>query len=112
MNGLFGNILTREMCILAASVIVIMLFIGRIPIKKATMKLNETIFWKNWGKFILLAFCIAGSFMPGVHDIPYNDWGGIIVFALVSSAAAYYGRAILKPIFLRRLEGKESIKKE
>ena len=92
------------MGVLAAAAIGLMLFVGRIPIKGA--RLNTKKVWEDWGVFILVAMCTAGSFTPGVHKIPYSEWGGILVFALVTSMVALLGRAILKPIILRRLEGK------
>jgi hypothetical protein len=33
-------------------------------------------------------------------------WGDTIVFALVASIVAHLGRAVLKPVLLRKLEGK------
>ena len=94
------------MGILAAAVIAIMLLLGRIPARGGKMKLNETKWWHNWGIFIMFALATAGAFMPGIHNIPYTEWGGIVVFGLVTSMVALLGRAALKPIILARLEGK------
>ncbi len=105
MENIWNEIITKEMAGLAAAAIGVMLFAGRIPYKGK--KLNESDVWKNWGEFILAGVCLAGSFTPGVHDIPYKEWGGILVFALVTSMVALLGRAVLKPIVLRRLEGKK-----
>jgi hypothetical protein len=102
MEGLFANLFTKEMAILAASAITVMLFVGRIPLENS--RVNETKFWKGWGIFILLIICLAGSFIPGIR--PEGEVGNVIVFGLLSSLAALLGRAILKPIVMNRLEGK------
>lgn len=105
MDSIWGEIITKPMGALAAAVIAIMLFLGRIPVKGK--KLNETKWWKDWGIFIMFALATAGSFMPGVHKIPYSEWGGIMIFACTTGMAALLGRAILKPLVLKRLEGKK-----
>lgn len=108
MDGsIWREIITVEMGSLAAAVIAIMLFLGRIPVQGGRGRLNELWWWHSWGIFIMFALAIGGAFMPGIHDIPYSDWGGILVFGLVTSMVALLGRAILKPIILRRLEGKQ-----
>jgi hypothetical protein len=104
MDNIFQEIVTKEMGLLAAGAIAVMLFLGRVPLKDK--KLNQTKMWKNWGIFLLVGICTAGSFAPGVNDIPISEWGGILVFAFVSSMVALLGRAVLKPIILKRLEGK------
>lgn len=107
MESIFSTIITPGMAGLAAAAIAIMLFIGRIPYKKS--RLNQTRIWKNWGEFVLVAICIAGAFAPGVSDIPYSDWGSLLVFAAVSSLVAHLGRKILKPLIISQLEGKSSV---
>jgi hypothetical protein len=103
MESIFSTIITPGMAGLAAAAIAIMLFLGRIPYKKG--RFNQTKFWKNWGEFVLFAICIAGSFAPGVSNIPYKEWGSLLVFAAVSALVAHLGRKILKPIIITRLEG-------
>lgn len=113
--GLFENIITKEMATLAVAAIAIMTFIGKIPIKYKpaynkpikSKPINKTKIWKNWGIFLLFIICTAGSFTPGVHEIPCSEWGGILVFAFTTSMVALLGRTILKPIFLSKLEGKK-----
>jgi hypothetical protein len=104
MEGIFESIITPGMAALAAASIAIMLFVGKIPIKGK--RLNTTKFWTNWGEFILVALCIAGSFAPGVTEIPKSEWGSILIFAAVSALVAHLGRKILKPIFIAKIEGK------
>ena len=104
MDIIWEQIITKEMAGLAAASVAIMLFMGRIPYKGS--RLNRSKIWKDWGEFILVTVCLAGSFAPGVHGIPYKEWGGILVFALVTSMVALLGRKVLKPIIIKRLEGK------
>ena len=105
MGGLFDSVITPSMAALAAAAVAIMFFLGKIQCRGK--QLNTTYFWKNWGDFVLVAICIGGSFTPGVNDIPLSKWGGILIFAFVSALAAHLGRKILKPIFLKKLEGQE-----
>jgi len=105
-ESIFSTIVTKEMAMLAAGAIAVMLIIGRIPLKAGRRILNETKVWQDWGSFILVAVCLAGAFAPGVSKIPYSDWGSIVTFGLVSSMVAHLGRKLLAPIILRRLEGK------
>ncbi len=104
--SLWKEIITPHMAGLAAGVIAAMLFIGRIPVQGGTAKLNETKVWKDWGLFLMFGLSLAGSFMPGIHDVPYAQWGGIIVFGATTAMTALIGRALLKPFILARLEGK------
>ena len=104
MGSIFSSIVTEEMAMLAAAAIAVMLFLGRIPYKG--QPLNRPKIWPDWGIFLLAAICITGSFTPGIHEIPYDRWGGILVFGMVTSMVALLGRAILKPIVISRLEGK------
>lgn len=108
MEGIFESIITKNMATLAASVVAVMLVLGKVPLKNER-KLNQTKFWKNWGVFILTGLCMVGSFMPGVNDMPLEEWGSIIVFALVTTIVAHLGRAVLKPLLFRKLEGKKSV---
>lgn len=111
MDGsIWSEIITKEMALLAAAVIAVMLFLGRIPVQGGAKKLNEMNWWKQWGIFIMFGLTTAGAFMPGIHDIPYNQWGSILVFGLTTSMVALLGRTLLKPIILARLEGKTSAK--
>lgn len=110
MDGIWAQIITKEMAVLAAGAVALMLGIGRIPFKGG--KLNETQFWKDWGSFLLTLICMAGSFAPGVNKIPLSEWGGIVIFGAVAALAAHLGRKALAPIFMRKLEGKDPIQKE
>jgi hypothetical protein len=105
MEGAFSAVISKEMVYLAAAAIAAMLFIGMIPINGK--RLRETKFWQSWGSFVLVAVCFAGSFAPGIHDIPLKNWGAVLAFALCSSMVAHLGRAILKPLVLTKLEGKK-----
>jgi hypothetical protein len=107
MESIFSAIVTPGMAGLAAAAIALMLFFGRIPYKGS--RINQTKFWKNWGEFVLVAICIAGAFAPGVSDLPYERWGGLLVFAAVSALVAHLGRKILKPFIISQLEGKSSV---
>ena len=104
MEGIFQEIITKEMGMLAACAIAVMLFLGRIPIKGKF--LNTYKLWNQWGIFLLVAICTAGSFAPGVNDIPAKLWGSVLVFAFVTSLVALLGRAVLKPVVINKLEGK------
>lgn len=110
MEGIFESIITKDMAMLAAAAIAVMFFLGKIPLK--TGKLNQTKFWGDWGTFVLVIVCTVGAFLPGVSDIPKSNYGGCIVFALVSSIVAHLGRAVLKPLLIRKLEGKKKTKKD
>jgi hypothetical protein len=103
MEGILSTLLTTDMGGLAASVVVLMLFVGKIPLKNGT--LNCTKFWKDFGTFITMALCCGGAFIPGIR--PEGEIGVVIVFGLLSTLAAHLSRKILAPIFLRRLEGKK-----
>lgn len=107
-SSIWSEIITKPMGGLAAGVIALMLFIGMVPYKGK--KLNETKIWKDWGLYLMFIFTTAGSFMPGVHDIPYSDWGKILIFACTTSMVALLGRGILKPVILNKLEGKKKSK--
>lgn len=109
-ESIFSTIVTKEMAMLAAGAIALMVAIGRIPLKDGKRKLNESLAWKNWGSFILVALCLAGAFAPGVSNIAYKEWGSIVIFGLVASMVAHLGRKILAPIILSRLEGKSAPK--
>jgi hypothetical protein len=104
MESIFEAVVTKGMAGLAAAAIGIMLFLGKVPVNGK--KLNSTKFWKDWGIFLLLGICTIGAFAPGVNDIPVNQWGSIMVFAMVSSVVAMVGRKLLKPIIFNKLEGK------
>ncbi len=111
MDGtIWESIITPQMAALAAGVIAVMLFIGRIPIRDGKAKLNEMNWWKQWGIFLMFALAVGGSFMPGVHDISYAEWGSILVHGATTGMVALLGRTILKPIILARLEGKTAPK--
>jgi hypothetical protein len=110
VEGIFESIITKNMAMLAVAAIAVMFFIGKIPIKSGKF-LNQTGFWGNWGTFLLVIICGVGAFLPGVHNIPRENWGACVVFALVSSIVAHLGRAVLKPLLIRRLEGKKPVVK-
>lgn len=105
-ESLFAQIVTKEMAILAAAAITLMLFVGKIPLKDSL--LNKTKFWKGWGIFLLLFVCVGGAFVPGIR--PEGEAGNAIVFGLVSALVAHVGRKILAPVFLKKLEGKTAEK--
>jgi hypothetical protein len=106
MDTLWDAVVTKEMVGLAVAAIAIMLIIGRLPIKKR-MKVNDTALWKGGGSFILMFICVAGSFAPGVNDIPLKNWGSILVFGFVAAFVAHLGRAAFKPWMIKRLEDKQ-----
>jgi len=103
MEGLLSTLITKEMGALAASVITLMLFAGKIPVNGKM--LNATKAWKNFGMFITLGLCCGGAFVPGIR--PEGEVGIVIVFGLLSALTAHLSRKILAPIFLSRLEGKK-----
>ncbi|PNX48318.1 MAG: hypothetical protein BV456_09920 [Thermoplasmata archaeon M8B2D] len=108
MDGLFLEIITKEMAILAGAAMTIMLFVGKIPISKLneeTKLLNQTKIWKNFGIFILLIVCLGGSFIPGIR--PDGQWGNAVVFGLLSAFCAHMGKKVLGPLVLNKLEGKK-----
>lgn len=108
MEGLFSQIVTKEMAILAAAAISVMLFLGKVPWKGAP--LNTTKLWKSCGIFILVIVCVGGAFVPGIR--PEGEVGNALIFGFISALVAHLGRKILGPIFLKRLEGKEQPKSE
>ena len=108
MDGILFELITKEMGLLAASVITIMLFVGKIPYKKTLV--NKTKIWKRYGEFVLLSLCCGGAFIPGIR--PEGKVGTVIIFALLSALAAHLSRKILAPIFLSKLEGKISTNQE
>jgi len=105
MEGIFESIITKNMAMLATAAIAVLFFIGKVPLKKGGT-VNQTKFWSTWGTFVLLGFCLVGAFAPGVSGLEKGAWGDTIVFALVASIVAHLGRAVLKPVLLRKLEGK------
>lgn len=110
MEGIFESIITKNMAMLATAAIAVLFFIGKIPLKSGGT-VNQTKFWSTWGVFVLLGFCLAGAFMPGVSGLEEGAWGDTVVFALVASIVAHLGRAVLKPVLFRKLEGKNPVEK-
>jgi hypothetical protein len=111
LEGIFESIITKNMALLATAAVSLMLIVGKITLKN-NKAVNQTKFWGDWGTFILAALCVAGAFLPGVSDIPAENWGANLVFGLVSTIVAHLGRSILKPLIVRKLEGKHSVRKE
>ena len=105
MDSIFSSIITPGMAGLAAAAIALMAVLGRIVIRGKPI--NKMKWWSDWGSFVLLVICIAGSFAPGVSDIPLQRWGAILVFASVTTLVAHLGRKLLKPLLLTQLEGKK-----
>jgi succinate dehydrogenase/fumarate reductase flavoprotein subunit len=105
MGSLWEAVVTKEMVGLAVAAIALMYFVGGIAIKGK--RISETKVWKNFGSFILAITCAAGSFAPGVNDIPVKSWGSILVFGFVAAFVAHLGRAAFKPWLAERLKGKQ-----
>jgi hypothetical protein len=108
MNNLFFEIITKEMAVLAACAITIMLFLSKMPVSKLSGKtklLGKTKLWKNFGVFILLAVCLGGSFIPGIR--PDGEWGNALVFGFLSAFSAHMGKKILGPVVLDKLMSKK-----
>jgi hypothetical protein len=110
MEGIFESIITKEMAMVAAAAIAMMFVVGKIPLKGDRF-LNQTEFWGDWGTFILMGLCVVGAFLPGVTKFKPGEWGATLVFALVATIVAHLGRAVLKPLLLRKLEGKKPVEK-
>lgn len=108
MEGLFAQLVTKEMGFLAAGAIAIMTILGSLPISP-TKQLREHALWKNYGIFVLTVICISGAFLPGVVTIPKADWGAIIIFGCLAALCAHAGRKILQPLILNKIEGKKSV---
>lgn len=109
MEGVFESIITQNMAMLAAAAISLMLVAGKFPVNKDDKQLNQTVFWKSWGSFILAAICVGGAFLPGTANPvgSESEWGTKVVFGLVATIVAHLGRDILKPIIVRKLEKKD-----
>ena len=107
MEGIFAQLITRELGYLTAGVLAVMLFVGSIPIKGGSAKLREHNIWKNWAFFLTVVFGVGGAFMPGVCDIPLSQWGSVVIFGFLGALGAMGGRKLLLPVFLSKLEGKK-----
>ena len=105
-ESLWREFITPQMGSVAVAVVIIMFFIGHIPLEGGRKRLRESGWWKSWGLFIMFGLSLVGAFMPGVHDIPYSDWGSIVLFGSTTAIAALLLRGVMKPILLNRLEGK------
>lgn len=107
MEGIFAQIVTKELGILAAGIIAVMFFVGSIPIKGGIAKLRDHKIWSNWAFFLAVVLGVAGAFMPGVCDMPIEQWGSILIFGCLAAGCAMAGRKVLFPIFMAKLEGKK-----
>lgn len=107
MDSIFAQVLTKGMAIIAIAAISLMYAIGMIKIK--SKRINKSKIWKDWGSFILLSVCIGLTFLPGLEleKLQGQGWGAKIIFALVVTMVAHLGRKILKPIILKKIEGKK-----
>jgi len=92
-------LLTPKSLSLAAAIVALLFFIGKLPIKlkeHGNKTLENDRYWRRLLPIITPILGIIVAFLPGVADIPLDQWGSLIIFGLWTSFMASHGRKIIK----------------
>jgi hypothetical protein len=88
-------LINEQVLWLAGGIFALLWGAGKVPISK-TMKLGKWWLWRDLLPVLPLLLGVAGAFLPGVVDMPPEEWGIRIVFGLWTGFVAAHGRKILK----------------
>jgi len=101
-------LLTKEVLAAAAGIVALLWGLGTIPIGESPdgrlRRLRDAKWWRRLLPLLPLGLGVAVAYMPGVAQIPLDQWGAVLVFGLWVGFVASHGRKLIKRLVLDRLE--------
>ena len=106
-------LLTKEVLAAAAGIVALLWGIGMSPIGESpdgrVRKLRDSKWWRRLLPLMPLALGVAVAYLPGVVEIPTDQWGAVLVQGLWVGFVASHGRKLIKRLVVDRLEDMKNV---